>query len=569
MIPPNVNCRHAHALLLQLAACGARRVVITPGSRSTPLAWTAVNLPEFATYTLIDERSAAFFALGLSKADGVPAILVCTSGTAAANYFPAVIEAAQAGTPLLLLTADRPAALRGRGAPQTINQDNLYGCYPRYFAELPAACDSGEHFARVQAIAAAAYTAATGNPPGPAHINVPLDEPLAPVPDVQSIDFCFPELEEGANAAAGSENPVSAEIVKRIDAALCGLIVLGPEAARTAADAEAIHRLGRTLGWPVMADILSGLRFHAPPVLPFYDVFLRDEHYAQLAPDVVLAFGRYPTSKTLNRYLNRHRAAFTVQFCGVNLPADPDNRATEFVKADAPECCGQISKSVTAARDSLLYAPFHDAASRMRAALNDTIAVEGGEAAAAFHAVTALADDANAVLANSMAVRYADALCCANGRSRRAFGLRGANGIDGTISHAAGVAAASGKPTLLITGDLAFVHDCTGLMAAARFAPTLTILLLDNNGGGIFHYLPAADCETAEQFEQIHGTPHDANLRAAAELFGLKWTELQSPDQIAAASFKGAQVFRLESRRETETARYKSILEKLMSAARG
>lgn len=570
--PPNVNYRHAHALLRQLAACGARRVVISPGSRSTPLALTAISLPEFTTYTLIDERSAAFFALGLAKADGVPAILICTSGTAAANYFPAVIEATQWGTPLLLLTADRPLNLRACGAPQTINQERLYGSYPRFFADLPPAQDCAEHYRLVRSLAAQAYAAALGNPPGPAHLNVPLDEPLAPVMDDCGATFKDPESAEPAAAVKVTELPVAAidAVAGRIDAALCGLIVLGPQAARTAAETAAIFGLAKALGWPVLADVLSGLRFHAPPVLPYYDIFLRAEQFAQLAPDVVLAFGGYPTSKALNSYLNRQRAAHTVHVKSCALPQDPDRRATESIVADVPALCRRICERVTAARDSLLFAPFNDASSRVRAALSGALEDATGEAAAVIRAVAAVPDGGRLALAGSMAVRYAETLAAANGRLPHVYGLRGANGIDGTLSHAAGIAAASAMPTLLVTGDLAFVHDLNGLMAAARFAPQLTLLLLNNNGGGIFHFLPIADQETAEQFERIHGTPHHLKLAAAAELFGLDWTTLHSPEQIDArvpSPHARPCVLELRSERAADTANYQRLIAKLTEAA--
>ncbi|RPH94846.1 2-succinyl-5-enolpyruvyl-6-hydroxy-3-cyclohexene-1-carboxylic-acid synthase [candidate division KSB1 bacterium] len=574
MIPANLNYLHTTVLLRQLAAGGAKRAVISPGSRSTPLALVAYELPELSSYVLTDERSAGFFALGLSKADGVPAILICTSGTAAANYFPAVIEAAQSCVPLIVLTADRPAAMRNTGAPQTIDQVNLYGSYPRFFADLPEAELSHDHARLMRAIAAQAYAAAVSVPQGPVHLNVPLDEPLTPIAqDGEKISEILNLLDAEKIYRVPSTTAPEPDVhaiqytAQQAITSLCGLIVAGPDAARTTAEADAILHLGRKLGWPIMADVTSGLRFLSEPVIPYYDIFLREETLASLTPDIVLTFGAHPVSKVLNAYLDRHRAANTIRIQPHKLGQDPQKRANEIIEADIASFSNMLATLVPASRDSLIYEPFRAAAERLRAQLaHETNA--SCEGIYVLRAVREMPDGANIVLANSLSIRYADALCAAEGKRYSVFAMRGASGIDGTISHAAGIAAASNKSTLLVTGDLAFLHDLGGL-AASKFAPQLKILLLNNNGGGIFHFLPVHEQESQTQFEVLYGTPHGLKLAAAAELFGLDWHMIDRPEDLSILGKNAASrtlVCEVRITREENHRSYTAFIERLSYA---
>ena len=422
LMPANANYLHTSVLLAQLAACGVRRVVISPGARSTPLTLAAVQMAEFENYVLIDERAAAFFALGLAKADGMPAVLICTSGTAAANYFPAVIEAAQSGVPLIVLSADRPAALRHTGAAQTIDQVRLYRNYARYFAELPPATAELDRLRGVRRTAAEAFAAAMSEPRGPVQINVPLEEPLAPV--VRQADHCaalwVELLAEGfapfvpAAPRAASEATI-ADISTRLRDSLCGLIVAGPDAARTETEAEAIFNLAKQLGWPLVADVASGLRFYRFPVMAHYDMFLREPMLRDLAPDVVLAFGALPTSKSLNSYLERHRAAYTIRLQPHNLGQDPQALASETIVADIAPLCRELARRVPVSRDSLLWDACQRASNTVRMELDrDPHSDSACEALYVFEAVRALPDGANLVLANSLL----DPLCRRAGRRR-------------------------------------------------------------------------------------------------------------------------------------------------------
>jgi 2-succinyl-5-enolpyruvyl-6-hydroxy-3-cyclohexene-1-carboxylate synthase len=570
----NVNYLHASVLLQELMDRGARRVVISPGSRSLPLAHVAMEIRELEQFVLMDERSAGFFALGLSRADGIPAILICTSGTAAANYYPAVIEAAQSQAPLIILTADRPLALRNSGAPQTIDQSHLYGRYPKFFVDLPAANASLERCWMIRSIAAHTFAAASDVAAGPVHLNVPFDEPLAPVPQDEATcrdiwNALRQEESESVPVRTSLRFPAREDVDRVYDVverAMCGLIVCGPNAARTEHQGAAIHYLARQLGWPVFADVASGLRFHGQPVVPYYDVFLRTDEMGVMAPDVVLAFGAYPTSKVLNTYLDRHRDAHTIRVQPHLARQDPTARAADVIIADVGVLCEELAESVSVARDSLLLDPFQRASQAVHVALNE--AQENCEALYVHQVTQALPDRANVVLASSLSIRYADALAAAEGQSHPVFAMRGANGIDGTISFASGIAAATKTPTLLVLGDLAFCHDLNGLLAATRYAPELTLLLLNNDGGGIFHFLPAYGM--TEHFEAVQGTQHGMALSAAKDMFHLHWDAVPSLgdlQNLMSSRERGVRVLEVKISRSENHRAHVTLFDRLARAA--
>jgi 2-succinyl-5-enolpyruvyl-6-hydroxy-3-cyclohexene-1-carboxylate synthase len=568
---PNLNYALAGTLLAQLRHCGCRRVVISPGSRSTPLAHVALELGAFDSYVLTDERSAGFFALGLSRADQLPAILICTSGTAAANYFPAVIEAAQGMVPLLVLTADRPARLRHTGAPQTIDQYELYGRYPRLFAETSPATEPTA-LAHARDLALLAYQAATTLPWGPAHLNIPLDEPLAPVADAQHpVHAELPELLAPYPPVVVPDR-LSARAREALRDSLCGLIVAGPDAAHDEREARAIHGLARQLGWPLFADVLSGLRYAGAPVIAGYDILLRNDGLQQLAPDFVLSVGASPTSRMLNQWLDQQRDVFTLRVQPHAIVQDPAGRATETLITDRAAYCEALSATIHASRDSLLLDPFQQAAGRLNSLVSAwrPDADAAAELAYVAELLGALAAETRLVLANSMSVRYADLLAGIRGEAVSMFGMRGANGIDGTLAHAAGIAAASVRPTVLLTGDLAFLHDLNGLNAVRKYARNLTIVLLHNDGGGIFHYLSVNG--TTAHFETIHGTPHGLNLRAAADLFDLEWEVAATPSLLARLLNRPSthpRIIEVESQRAANFARHQEIVNRLAAAVLG
>jgi 2-succinyl-5-enolpyruvyl-6-hydroxy-3-cyclohexene-1-carboxylate synthase len=534
----NLNYLHASVLLHTFAELGVRHVVISPGSRSTPLARTAYLSDQFECDVILDERAAAFFALGCAKVDNRPAILICTSGTAGANYYPAVIEAAQSFTPLIVLTADRPAAVRHRGAMQTIDQEMLFGKFAKYFTDIPEPAATLEHARALREIALAAWRSAMSEPRGVAHLNIPLDEPLVPIErDAAQCTSIYAAVSSETLppiALASPAMPVKTvieSIVARLRDSLCGLIVAGPGTARNAVEAEVIHRFARQLGWPLLADVVSGLRQMPNPVFPYYDLFLREESLTSLAPDLVIEFGACPTSKILNQYLDRHRAVHTIRIQPHGVVQDPSFRADETIIAPVAELCSVLAGKVEVSRDSLLYDPFQRVSGLLRSrviahARSNMIS----ESMVVHAAMNAMPEGANLVLASSLSLRYADMLAANEGRSVHVFAQRGTNGIDGTIAHASGVATASETPTLLITGDLAFCHDLGSFAVARKLAKKLTILLFNNNGGGIFHLVPAVKYQ--DTFEQLHGVPQDLNLEGCAQVFDLDWQKASTPDEV-------------------------------------
>jgi len=530
---PNRNYLQARLIWDTLAAAGVRHVVISPGSRSTPLAQTAERCGSFETFVLTDERVAGFYALGLCKGVNAPVALLCTSGTAPAHYYAAVIEAAQSGYPLIVVSADRPRRLRNQGAPQTIDQVALFGRYPKMALDLDEASLDSAALGNMLVWLERGLRAMQNAPCGPLHINVPTDEPLIPVDeDAQECAALYEALRGGVTKVetpAPATIALSAKHIEAVESCFCGLIVCGPDSARNESERNAIHRLARALGWPLLADAASGVRDCGEPNLPCYDLFLRRDELAALAPDFVIEFGLPPTSKTLTNYLNTHRAK-TLRLQRDLLPRDPDGRATEVLIGDVAEYCAQLGSRVKVSRDSLLLDPFWRAAGSMRTILGRLAEFPQAELAFVHAALEALPDGANLVLASSMSIRYADTAFVPSGKRIHVFAQRGTNGIDGVVSHAAGIAHATQRPTLLVCGDLAFLHDLGGWMAA-RACENLRVLLLNNNGGGIFSFLPVA--KQNDTFEKLHGTPLDIELSGLSKVFRMNWTLCDKPADVA------------------------------------
>jgi 2-succinyl-5-enolpyruvyl-6-hydroxy-3-cyclohexene-1-carboxylate synthase len=527
----NPNYLQAELLWAQIHAAGVEHVVISPGSRSTPLARAAFLSSAFSAHVVVDERSAAFYALGLAKGNHKPVALVCTSGTAAAHYYPAVIEAAQSGVPLVIVTADRPQRLRNKGAMQTIDQPALFGKYTRMCLDLPEPKASLTAMRDTLSWVKRALTEMLSAPQGPIQINVPMDEPLAPVEqDAAACNSVLEELQKEIGdiaAAPQTTADVTSKAQMLIENCYCGLIVCGPDAARTPADRVAIHELARKLGWPLLADVASGLRFSGEPNMPYYDLFLRHESLARIAPDVVLEFGMTPTSKTLTQYLNKHRAK-TIRIQPDDLPRDPDERATETIVTDVAKYVNDLRGTVKVSRDSLLLDPFWKAVGTLRSLLSRYHIPAECELAYVHTAINELPDHSNLVLASSMSIRYADMIAAPAGRSIHVYAQRGTNGIDGVLSHAAGIAESSKRQTLLITGDLAFWHDLQGL-GLLRGQDLLTVFLINNDGGGIFDFLPIS--EFKDTFEELHGTPQKMNLQALTREAKVPCFSIRSVDE--------------------------------------
>ncbi len=537
--PTNRNTALASAMVEELARCGVRRAAVSPGSRSTPLAVALWRQPAIEVDVILDERSAGFFALGAALATGVPAVALCTSGSAATHLHPAIVEADEASVPLLVLTADRPPELRGIGAGQTIDQLKLYGDAVRWFCELGTqeADDAGLlHF---RSTACRAYASAAGDPrPGPVHLNVPWREPLAPTAVEGDVTATDPLALRGReqrplNAVASSsrrpEQALVAELGERIAAAPSGLILAGrqPDLSLPGPVAE----LARAAGYPVLAEPTSQLRWGADKpglLVSSYDLIARSRP-AALEPELVVRFGEMPTSKALRQWVASIPGLRQIVIDPLASWKEPSRSAETLLRADPRAAAAELaswlrtSSAAGAAEDSGDgWASSWAAAERAAggAVAEELAGLDELSEPGVWPALASMLCDGDQVLAaSSMPVRDMEAFLPAGDAMVRFLSNRGANGIDGLVSTAAGAAAAGGR-TWAVLGDLALAHDIGGL-AAARSIPGLRLLVVDNSGGGIFHFLPQAEAMPAEEFEALMGTPSGLDIAAAAELYGL------------------------------------------------
>lgn len=538
-----LNALWAQALIDSCVQAGARQAVICPGSRSTPLALACFEDAQLQTRVVIDERSAGFLALGIGLESGAPAILVCTSGTAGAHFYPAVIEACAAGVPMIVLTADRPWELHGFGAPQTIDQTDLFGRHVRAAVSLGLPEASAEVFSHLRAAITRGVEAACRGPRGPVHFNCPFREPLAPTdhPTHQVDAGLASALAAPRSAREGAPvslpNPTEIEEVRRlIRGAQRALIVCGPRAKDDGFGA-AVCALGAGYGMPVLAEAASQARFGCgTEVVAHYDAILSDPSSANaLRPDLVLRFGGGLTSKRLQQWLDDGPAA-QLHFSDEGARFDPRHRAARVVVGPANEVCHTLSAGVLPTSNGY-GAAWRAAEAKARSALEAAFAGDPRltEPRVAREVVAALPSGSQLFVSSSMPIRDVDAFAHTTERVRL-FSNRGVNGIDGVVSSALGVAASSGKPTVALVGDLAFLHDLGALVSAHRARIPLTIVAVNNDGGGIFSFLPIANHRpTPEPFEALFGTPHGLSFEAAAALVGARHLQPTSPAELFTA----------------------------------
>lgn len=501
-----------------LAHAGLTAVCIAPGSRSTPLTLAFDAHPAITVHMHLDERSAGFYALGLALATDKPVALVCTSGTAAANFYPAIIEAKMSDVPLLVLTADRPPELRHSGANQTIDQVKLYGDNVLWAVDMGVPHEVAPPAAvrHVATTAARAYATANGQPKGPVHVNFPFRKPLEGTVDMGQWvgNWGLERTLPSAPLPLRSSIPLPPH----------GLIVCGPRCP-SGAFPQAVAALSRVSGYPILADPLSGVRWGAwvadTAVLGGYETFLARDHDPDWpAPEIIIRFGQVPTSKWLNAYLERITPAVRLHVRGNGRWADDAHQTTHFWAADETAVCEALT-----AQFPPVAIPHAPAAVEQTtwAIVNRAMPTLTSDAAAVWAAVAALPAGANLVMGNSLPIRHLDQFGQPSPKPLRVFGNRGASGIDGNTSTALGVAAADPTiPTLLITGDITFYHDMNGLLAVRHNQiNNLTVLLLNNNGGGIFQRLPVASVE--QSFTRLFITPHDLEFQHTAALYGLAY----------------------------------------------
>jgi 2-succinyl-5-enolpyruvyl-6-hydroxy-3-cyclohexene-1-carboxylate synthase len=489
---------------------GITEAVVAPGSRSTPMTMAVLADGRLMSHVHIDERSAAFMALGIGLASGRPAPVITTSGTAAVELHPAVVEAHHAAVPMIVCTADRPPELRGVGSPQTIDQHDLFGRSVRLALEVEPPGE--ENRVQWRSWSAQMVLAAEGDPPGPVHCNLAFREPLLGTAQALPAGRADGELwhRRGDSPALPDRSGLEA----LIGGAGRGVLVAG----RGCGGATAVAELGDRLGWPVLADPLSGLRSGRDGVVAAFDALLRRESFAEEeAVDLVVQFGAAPASKVLQRWLDSHGTERAVIGIGPELPVSGRGAAV-VLRADP----GVVASALVGAVDDRSPGAARDrwgSADRLaQQVLDRELRGRLSEPAVARTVLEAAPAGAALVVSSSMPVRDVEWYGPHRG-DVTVLANRGANGIDGVVSSAVGVAL-TGRPTIALIGDLAFLHDSNGLLGAGDRDIDLTIVVVDNDGGGIFSFLPPADRLPAATFELAFGTPHGLDLVAMAEAFG-------------------------------------------------
>ena len=501
---------------------GLTEAVIAPGSRSTPLALALAGRSEVRLHIFHDERSAAFCALGIGLASGRPALVLCSSGTAAAHFHAAVIEADLSSVPMLVCTADRPPELRDVGAPQTIDQTRLYGPAVRWFHDpgVAAAAASGTW----RSLAERAYSATVGAHPGPVHLNLPFREPL--VGDAGSLP----------PAGAGRRShpvvvglPSLATVASTIDRQR-GVIVAG----RGIDDVAAVERLAMATGWPILADPRSGCGA-LPQAIVAFDAILRSEDFARAhIPEVVLRLGEPPASKVLSQWISASGAT-EIQIGGGRV-FDIDHRVAHRFVGPVGPAADTLSTILRGATGTTWFARWSRAEHRAHTAIDTQLAEYAQliDPAIARTVSRSIPAGGHLVVSSSMPIRDVEWFGVGRG-DITVHSNRGANGIDGVIATATGVAVATGAATFVLIGDVAVLHDASSLTGLANRAIDLRIIVVDNDGGAIFSFLPQAAVVSAERFEQLYGTPHGVDLVGLAAAHGLRAERVNSVAELATA----------------------------------
>ncbi|MDQ6608106.1 MAG: 2-succinyl-5-enolpyruvyl-6-hydroxy-3-cyclohexene-1-carboxylic-acid synthase [Actinomycetota bacterium] len=523
----------------ELARSGVRHACTSPGSRSAPIVLALTREPRIRCWSHIDERCAGFFAVGAAKASGQPLAVTCTSGTAGVNLAPAVIEAHQARVPMIVLTADRPPELRETGAGQTIDQLNLYGSAAKWFFEVGFSEASPVGLRWIRTLACRAYLTAVQGRPGPVHLNFPLREPLVPdgplgADPVGGRPGGRPWVGSrpgSLRAPAAGSGPI--ELPER------GVVVAGRHE-RGADLTDAVVRFAERAGYPLVADPLSGAR-RGSAAIATYDLLLRDPGFTGgRSPELVVRVGDLPTSKPLRAWLAALTDVEQVALDAEGAWQDPASVIGE-IEFDEPLA---VLRSWTPAAPAAPSGPavptgsgwldaWRGADKAARAAINETLGTDLSEPLVAASLGLWLPPEATVFVASSMPVRDLEEFWPLREDAPRVLCNRGANGIDGTVSSAFGAAAAGDGPVVLLIGDVALLHDLGGLLAARRLGLPMTIVLLNNDGGGIFHFLPVAG--EHDVFEEHVATPHGLRFDDAARLYGCGYQRPETISELRAA----------------------------------
>ena len=526
---PRANRLWAYLIVEELLRCGVDFFCVAPGSRSTPLVAALAANQKASTLIHFDERGTAFAALGHARATGRPAAWITTSGTAVANGLPAVVEAATDGVPMVLLTADRPPELRQTGANQTIDQPDIFGDYVRWRFDLPAPDPDIDPAMVLTTIDQAAYRASRA-PQGPVHLNLMFREPFLPDSDDEgalSGPSSWEQGEEPYTRYAATKPAVDEMEIQVLWETLRpvrrGLVVAGRLASRK--QGEAVLRLADALGWPFLPDIGSQVRLGVDSeyVAAHYDVLLASDYFSEdHVPEAVLHVGGRALSKRLEQFLGRSRPDPYIVVRENPFRLDPAHRVTHSFETNILGFCASlvsVASEVRPAVDASWAASWREASKEVGRRLEGILSGEPNEPLVARNVSRTLPQDHGLVVASSMPVRDLDTYAAADGVPAPVAANRGASGIDGTVATAAGFARGLGRPVTLLIGDLALLHDLNSL--AMLRDVHVVVVILNNDGGGIFSFLPVATHE--EFFEPYFGTPQGVGFEPAAKMFGLRY----------------------------------------------
>lgn len=551
---------YVRSLLSGLKDFGVEDVVISPGSRSTPLAYGVVSDEDFRHSIQIDERSAAFFALGMAKASEKPVVLICTSGSAAANYFPAIVEAYYARVPLIILTADRPHELRQVGAPQTIDQTKLYGNHVKWFFDFPLVDNSHQTVPFVYQQASRGIQSAMAHPRGPVHLNVPFREPL-----LIDFDMAVPQKKSAPHLTVQSQlsGPARDHLEEIIKTSSKGIVVVGEI---LDSEKQQVESFLANLGWPVLVDPLSNLRSTAHEelqslIVENYDALLKnDSLYSSLASDTVIRIGAQPVSKFLGIFLQRMKPK---QFIVVD--EHPNFRDALAVTTH------YLSVMPSALQQLTVHTKHHETLAKWqqlnrlaRDEVSEYIDHETDEGAYVGTLLQSLPIESVVFASSSMPIRDLDTFYSLNNQQHSVYANRGTNGIDGVVSTAFGVQQALRQPVYLLIGDLAMLHDANGLLLSRYQHFDMTIVIVNNDGGGIFSYLPQSKEEL--YFEKLFGTSTGLTFEHLAAMYKLSYTLIESKEQLSTLirePFSGIRILEIPTNRQVNTERHRALWQRI------
>lgn len=510
-----------------LSSGGIKAVVISPGSRSTPLAYAFASNENCKVYMQIDERSAGYFALGLAKATGEPVALLCTSGTAASNYYPAITEAHYARIPLVVITADRPHELREVGAPQAIDQVRMYSNHVKYSVDFPLAEDNRNLDTFIERHIQRALSVGLSAPVGPVHLNVPFREPLQIDFTMETSPTTFKKHIQSTDRLDPFGKSELRELLQEADK---GLLVVGE--IPIGMDKAAFWKFAKALNWPVLCDPLSNLRSEVPEdclllCIDNYDAMLKSESFAeQVQPDLIIRFGAQPVSKSLAMYVKKIRPTTVVLVDESPEFRDSIGVTTHHIQA-APEAVFQVIVNKPTTPYCKLWLHANEVTSSIVKKHSEGATDEGAYIQTMFQHLPNAVD---LISGNSMPIRDVDTFFGKTDRDITVFTNRGANGIDGIVSTALGIQAARERPAWLLIGDLSFLHDVNGLIATRFHETDITIVIMNNDGGGIFSYLPQA--KTGTYFEELFGTPTGLTFNHIAAMYDAQYASIQTMEEF-------------------------------------